>query len=143
MLFKAWIFRRSVLFFTFTVLRLTHQLLYEQITKTMDQFEKNFEELDIQSSVMENSIQQSTGQVMPEDQVDGLMKQVSVCRAEFVPLALLAVTARAWWWLQVADEHGLEFQSQMNDVVVPSVKPVVAGKVEDDLEKRFNELKNQ
>ena len=49
-----------------------------QITKTMDQFEKNFEELDIQSSVMENSIQQSTGAVMPEDQVDNLMKQVSL-----------------------------------------------------------------
>jgi len=42
----------------------------------MDQFEKNFEELDIQSSVMENAIQQSNGQIMPEDKVDDLMRQV-------------------------------------------------------------------
>jgi len=89
----------------------------EKITKTMDQFEKNFEELDIQSAVMENSIQQSTGTVMPEDQVDGLMKLV-------------------------ADEAGLEFQSNLNEVGVPVAKPAI-GKVEDDLERRFNELKNQ
>ena len=43
----------------------------------------------------------------------------------------------------MADEHGLEFQSQMHDLVVPSAKPQGAKVVEDDLERRFNELKNQ
>lgn len=89
----------------------------EQITKTMDEFEKNFEELDIQSAVQENAIQQSTGMMMPEEEVDGLMKQV-------------------------ADEHGLELRDQMDEIGRPvndlNKEPE---RVEDDLERRFNELK--
>jgi len=43
----------------------------------------------------------------------------------------------------VADEHGLEFQSNLNEINVPGQKVAVAAKPEDELERRFNELKNQ
>jgi charged multivesicular body protein 1 len=95
----------------------------EQISKTMDQFEKNFEELDVQSAVMDESMQAITGNVIPEDQVDSLMRQV-------------------------ADEHGLEVSDRMGEIVVPRGQPVPAAqparqqvREEDDLERRLNELK--
>jgi len=58
----------------------------EKITAVMDKFEKQFENLDLTSGVMESAIQQSTAQTTPETQVEALMAQV-------------------------ADEHGLEFES--------------------------------
>jgi hypothetical protein len=48
----------------------------EQLTNTMDQFEKTFESLDIQSNVMEKSIQASTSMTTPEDEVTALMQEV-------------------------------------------------------------------
>jgi charged multivesicular body protein 1 len=60
----------------------------EKITAVMDKFEKQFEDLDLTTGVMEQSMQQSTAQTMPETQVESLMQQV-------------------------ADEHGLEFQSDI------------------------------
>ena len=42
----------------------------------MDQFEKQFEDLDLNSEYMENAMQQSTSQAMPEGQVEDLMHQV-------------------------------------------------------------------
>eukprot|EP00479_Gromia_sphaerica_P000930 TRINITY_DN11085_c0_g1_i1.p2 TRINITY_DN11085_c0_g1~~TRINITY_DN11085_c0_g1_i1.p2 ORF type:complete len:67 (+),score=10.86 TRINITY_DN11085_c0_g1_i1:367-567(+) len=43
----------------------------------MDQFEKQFEDLDLNSEYMESAMQQSTAQSMPENQVDDLMHQVN------------------------------------------------------------------
>lgn len=87
----------------------------EKITKTMDQFEKNFEELDIQSSVMESAIQQSTGNMLPEDQVDNLMKEV-------------------------ADEHGIALAANLSDVPIGKKEQVEDPELA--LQKRFAELKN-
>ena len=47
-----------------------------QISNTMDTFEKQFEELDIQSAVMEDSVKQANANTIKEDQVENLMKQV-------------------------------------------------------------------
>ena len=47
-----------------------------QLTETMEKFEKGFEDLDIQSAVMENAIQSSTGMSTPEDQVNMLLQKV-------------------------------------------------------------------
>jgi len=58
----------------------------EKITAVMDKFEQQFENLDLATGVMEQSMQSSTSMTMPETQVEALMQQV-------------------------ADEHGLEFQS--------------------------------
>lgn len=52
-------------------------------------------------------------------------------------------TLRRCQSVQVADEHGLEFQSNLNEINVPGQKVAVAAKPEDELERRFNELKNQ
>jgi charged multivesicular body protein 1 len=69
----------------------------EAISGVMDKFEKQFEDLDISTQFMENSMQSSTVQTMPVSQVDELM-------------------------MKVADEHGLEFDAAMRD---PSLKSTV------------------
>ena len=91
--------------------------ILEEISKTMDQFEKNLEEMDITSSVMETSIQQGMGSLVQEDHVDGLLREV-------------------------ADEHGLELQQDLDDASVPAGRRQVE-EDEDELQRRFNELKAQ
>lgn len=54
----------------------------------MDKFEQQFEDLDVQTEYMENSMGQTTALTTPGDQVDELMQQV-------------------------ADENGLELQMEM------------------------------
>jgi len=61
----------------------------EKISKVMEKFEKQFEDLDLASGFMENSISQSTSITTPENEVESLMQAV-------------------------ADEHGLEFESEMS-----------------------------
>ena len=63
----------------------------ERISAVMDKFEKQFEDLDLATGVMEQSMQQSSSLTMPEQQVEGLMQQV-------------------------ADEHGLEFSAGLPGV---------------------------
>ncbi len=81
----------------------------EKITAVMDKFERQFEDMDLTSKCMENSMQQSTAMSMPENQVENLMHQV-------------------------ADEHGLEFQSQL--------QPAGQGKVKDTVDSKSNTNKN-
>lgn len=50
--------------------------LCKQLTNTMDNFEKQFEALDIQSSVMEKSVRATTAMSTPEEDVELLMRQV-------------------------------------------------------------------
>jgi hypothetical protein len=47
------------------------------MTQIMDQFEKQFEDLDVQSEYVENTINQTTALSTPQDQVDELIAQVS------------------------------------------------------------------
>lgn len=54
----------------------------------MDKFEQQFEDLDVQTEYMENSMGQTTATMTPGDQVEELMQQV-------------------------ADENGLELQQNM------------------------------
>ena len=49
----------------------------EKISQIMDKFEKQFEDLDVQTTTMENSISSSTTVATPENQVDSLMQQVA------------------------------------------------------------------
>ena len=86
-----------------------------KMSETMEKFEQSFEELDVTSSVMEDSIQQSTGQMMPENDIDALLEEV-------------------------ADEHGLEIKSDLDQMAPPS--RVKQNEEEDELERRFNELKS-
>mmetsp|Transcript_90058 Transcript_90058/g.110222 ORF Transcript_90058/g.110222 Transcript_90058/m.110222 type:complete len:212 (-) Transcript_90058:29-664(-) len=94
----------------------------ERISSVMDKFEDQFENLDLTSKMMENAIDTTTSQTMPETQVDGLMSQI-------------------------ADENGLEFESQLNDIGIGKDKQKAKAKVKNvddnedaELEARLKKL---
>jgi len=93
-----------------------------KISGVMDKFEKQFEDLDISTATMEQSISTTTAQTMPENQVDSLMQEV-------------------------ADEHGLEFESRLDDAGNLKVKvekkeegKKTDKKEEESLEERLKKL---
>jgi len=49
----------------------------EKISGLMDKFEKEFEDLDVQTSVMEGAMSQSTATNIPQDSVENLMRQAA------------------------------------------------------------------
>lgn len=49
----------------------------EKISNLMDKFESQFEDLDVQSSYMENTMSQTTTTAVPQGDVDNLMQQVA------------------------------------------------------------------
>merc|ERR1719422_1659742 len=49
----------------------------EKISGLMDRFEKEFEDLDVQTSVMEGAMNQTTATNVPQDSVDVLMRQAA------------------------------------------------------------------
>ncbi len=49
-----------------------------KISSVMDKFEQQFEDLDLNSKYMENAIDSSTAQTMPEGDVNNLMAQVNL-----------------------------------------------------------------
>lgn len=83
----------------------------------MDQFEHQFETLDIQVQVMDNAISQSNTLSTPEGQVDALMKEV-------------------------ADEHGLELNMELGQQVVPSPIAAASKAETDDLNERLAKLRS-
>jgi len=49
----------------------------EKISALMDKFEHQFEDLDVQSSYMENTMSQTTTTTVPQNEVDTLMMKVA------------------------------------------------------------------
>ena len=49
----------------------------EKISTLMDKFEKQFEDIDVQTQYMENAMSSTTTTTVPENQVDNLMQQVA------------------------------------------------------------------
>ncbi|XP_046392038.1 charged multivesicular body protein 1b [Ischnura elegans] len=49
----------------------------EKISSLMDKFESQFEDLDVQSSYMENAMSQTTTTSVPQNDVENLMQQVA------------------------------------------------------------------
>lgn len=49
----------------------------EQISKVMEKFEQSFEDMDVRSEYVEQTMNSSTTAVMPEEQVDELMQMVA------------------------------------------------------------------
>lgn len=91
----------------------------EKISNVMDKFEKQFEDLDVQSSYMEGTMQSTTTATLPENQVDQLMHQI-------------------------ADEAGLELnmelpESQTAAVATPATAS--ADKDQDELSQRLARLR--
>ena len=52
-------------------------LLIDQVSQVMDKFEQQFENLDVQSQVMENTMMNSSTLTTPQGQVDSLMQEVA------------------------------------------------------------------
>jgi charged multivesicular body protein 1 len=85
----------------------------------MDTFERQFEDLDVQTSYMESAMSQTTAQATPQDEVDELMQRV-------------------------ADEHGLELKMDLPGVSLGAEKEKEkeTSKEEDELGARLAKLRN-
>eukprot|EP00270_Netrium_digitus_P003000 TRINITY_DN1340_c0_g1_i1.p1 TRINITY_DN1340_c0_g1~~TRINITY_DN1340_c0_g1_i1.p1 ORF type:complete len:205 (+),score=80.01 TRINITY_DN1340_c0_g1_i1:294-908(+) len=92
----------------------------QKISETMDSFERQFVNMEVQSDFMENAMAGSTLLSTPEEDVNGLMQQV-------------------------ADEHGLEVQLGLPDAASHAVaaKEGTSVAAEDDLTRRLAELKSR
>ncbi|QDZ25869.1 intracellular transport protein [Chloropicon primus] len=91
----------------------------EQVSQTMDQFEKQFESLDVQSECVQEAMGNQQAMSTPEDEVNNLM-------------------------MQVADEHGLETGMLMPNAGVGTVQPqgvTQQQNEEDDLANRLANLR--
>ncbi|XP_022257943.1 charged multivesicular body protein 1b-like isoform X2 [Limulus polyphemus] len=89
----------------------------EKMSALMDKFEKQFEDLDVQSSYMENSMSSTTTVTVPQNEVEGLMQQV-------------------------ADEAGLELNMELPQGELGSVGTSTAASTEqDELTQRLAKLR--
>lgn len=92
----------------------------EKMALTMDQFERQFEDLDVQSNFVEGAMNQQAALSTPEDEVSQLL-------------------------LQVADEHGLESKLALPDAATTSASPAptatTAADPDEDFNRRLAELK--
>ena len=93
----------------------------EQISYTMEEFEKQFADMDVKSGYMEGAMEASTAMSTPPDQVDNLIQMV-------------------------ADEAGLDASLQLDGLGetgthVPNKEKAEQAKKEDDLEARLAALR--
>jgi len=87
----------------------------EKITHTMDEFERQFENMDIATEAVEGAINQTTTLATPQEEVDSLIQQV-------------------------ADEHGLELSGKLA-AVGPVGAAQHAHEEQDELSARLAKLK--
>lgn len=90
----------------------------EQVSHNMDQFEKQFENLDVQTEFVESAMSNTVSATTPGDEVSNLMQQV-------------------------ADEHGLEFASELPEANKDALPEMPAAKESDDLSNRLAALKQR
>jgi charged multivesicular body protein 1 len=95
----------------------------EKVSKIMETFEKQFEELDVRAGVMDSAMSSATTLSTPQDQVDLLIKQV-------------------------ADENGLELMDQVANAPSANASAIGASttgrtkKEDDELNNRLSALRN-
>jgi len=89
----------------------------EKVSKIMDKFENQFEDLDVRTSVIEDAMGSATTLTTPKDQVDTLIQQI-------------------------AEENGLEVQEALVNVPSTSLKVDKQTEKEDDLSRRLQALRN-
>jgi charged multivesicular body protein 1 len=82
----------------------------------MDTFEKQFEDLDVQTSVMETTMGNTTATNVPQDAVEGLMKQA-------------------------ADEAGLELNMDLPGATSNTIGTTVGNSDQDELSQRLARLR--
>jgi charged multivesicular body protein 1 len=79
----------------------------EKISGLMDRFEQQFEDLDVQSSVMDNTMSSTVTTSVPQNDVDALM-------------------------LRVADEAGLELNMDLPSAAASTIGTTVQASTEQD-----------
>ncbi|XP_065064172.1 charged multivesicular body protein 1a-like [Rhopilema esculentum] len=95
----------------------------QKVSAVMEKFEKQFEDLDVHTQVLEGSMGNAVTLTTPQDQVDQLI-------------------------LQVAEENGLEVMDQLAEVnpasgsLAQGAASKVKGSKEDDLDRRLAALRN-
>ncbi|EIE19739.1 hypothetical protein WJX75_000070 [Coccomyxa subellipsoidea] len=92
----------------------------ERVASTMDQFERQFENLDVQSQFVEGAMNNQASLSTPEEDVNMLLQQV-------------------------ADEHGLEVQLNLPQAgaAVPAAQQQAAAAPESDLTQRLAQLRGK
>jgi len=90
----------------------------EKISALMDKFEKQFEDLDVQASYMENTMSQTTTTAVPQNDVDQLMHAV-------------------------ADEAGLELNMELPRGETESIASTQVSQEQDELTARLARLRQQ
>jgi len=90
----------------------------EKISGLMDKFEKQFEDLDVQSSYMENTMSQTTTTAVPQNDVDNLMHAV-------------------------ADEAGIELNMELPRGETESIASSQVSQEQDELTARLARLRQQ
>jgi len=88
----------------------------EKISHTMDEFERQFENMDIATEAVEGAINQTTTLATPQEEVDSLIQQV-------------------------ADEHGLELSGKLAAVGAVGTNQQHAHEEQDELTARLAKLR--
>ena len=70
----------------------------EKIAKTMAEFEKQFEDMDVRSGYMEDTMESTTAMSTPPEQVDNLI-QVGVREFYFIRISVYSIQKR-WLLMQ-------------------------------------------
>ncbi|KAJ1724028.1 hypothetical protein LPJ53_001665 [Coemansia erecta] len=78
--------------------RAAQSMNLEQMSRIMDAFERQFEDLDVQTGYMEGAIGGTTALEMPQDEVDALIQRV-------------------------AEENGIEADAKLSDIKAPDYLP--------------------
>ncbi|CAL8119061.1 unnamed protein product [Orchesella dallaii] len=90
----------------------------EKISALMDKFEKQFEDLDVQSSYMENTMSQTTTTSVPQNDVENLMQSV-------------------------ADEAGIELNMELPRGETESIASSQVSQEQDELTARLARLRHE
>ena len=88
----------------------------EKVSENMDQFERQFENLDVQTEFVEQAMGNTTTATTPPEDVAKLMQEV-------------------------ADEHGLEFAANLPEANQEALPEAPAAQKEDDLSNRLAALR--
>lgn len=91
----------------------------ERVAQTMDQFEHQFENLDIQSEFVSNAMNNQASLSTPEDEVNGLMQQVTII---FMGLTLCALLLLSLCSLDFAIRHSCDGQPMCAGAASPCEK---------------------
>merc|ERR1719261_2103439 len=108
----------------------------DAITKVMDQFERSFEDMDVRSEYVEQTMNSSTTAAMPEEEVDTLMQMV----ADEHGLKMSDIFQSA----SVAQVAGARAQQEAGATAMPAGGgggAPLSGAAEDDLEERLRKLR--